>query len=629
MQLGHTPRTPSSLVDGFDPTGEDVILHFLAKDPTRRPASALAVAAALPGGNLLEEALAAGETPSPQLVADAGAAGGLGRATALACLVGIVVGVVFVVLGARQTQLSAMAPLERPPAVLQARAEEVLRNLGYAQPPRDAVGGFTYDARYIAWLAQRDRSPSRWDRLATDEPNPILFWYRQSPRPLISPSAEPRPSYFSPASTLPGMVAVMLDPRGRLRRLDAVPTELEDTPAPSGDPDWAVVFREAGLEPSRFIEVRPRWVPPVYADRRAAWQEVDPAPERSPTRLEAAALGGRIVAFRTIEPWTAPVGAQGQNTVPFSTAALTVAIVWFFGAAIVAALVARRNLQLGRGDVRGSLRLALFILFSLLLFWLCLAHHVSGFAEVGFFTVTLANAVFFSCLVWVFYMALEPYLRRLWPQTIVSWVRLLDGRFRDPLVGRDVLLGVLCGVALALGPRLYHLAPIWLGRPPARPDILGWSFLEFHALIGLRQTAAVLLYFTLGGLFVSLIVVVGVLLLRLLLRKQWPAISVAFFLLTVLFNPAAGNIFVDWLVAGAGVALLFFVLFRIGLLAAAVCIAIAGMLLGVPLTFDLATWQAGGSLLALAVVVAVTLYGFFTSLAGRPLLAPDLLHEGA
>src|SRR6185295_8268795 len=58
-------RTPSSVVRDLDPTIERAILRCLETDPARRPASALAVSAALPGGDQLAAALAAGETPSP------------------------------------------------------------------------------------------------------------------------------------------------------------------------------------------------------------------------------------------------------------------------------------------------------------------------------------------------------------------------------------------------------------------------------------------------------------------------------------------------------------------------------------------------------------------------------------
>jgi hypothetical protein len=39
----------------------------------------------------------------------------------------------------------------------------------------------------------------------------------------------------------------------------------------------------------------------------------------------------------------------------------------------------------------------------------------------------------------------EPYARQSWPKLMVSWQRLLNGRLRDPLVGRDVLLGIVAG----------------------------------------------------------------------------------------------------------------------------------------------------------------------------------------
>src|SRR5271169_2344390 len=64
-----TPSRPSSVVKDLDPIVEKVILRCLETEPSGRPATALAVAAALPGGDPLAAALAAGETPSPQLVA--------------------------------------------------------------------------------------------------------------------------------------------------------------------------------------------------------------------------------------------------------------------------------------------------------------------------------------------------------------------------------------------------------------------------------------------------------------------------------------------------------------------------------------------------------------------------------
>ena len=63
--------TPSSHVRDLEPTIERAILRCLEREPAKRPPSALAVSAALPGGDQLAAALAAGETPSPEMVAAA------------------------------------------------------------------------------------------------------------------------------------------------------------------------------------------------------------------------------------------------------------------------------------------------------------------------------------------------------------------------------------------------------------------------------------------------------------------------------------------------------------------------------------------------------------------------------
>jgi serine/threonine-protein kinase len=54
------PSKPSSHITGLDPAVEHVILRCLECDPMNRPSSAREVAAALPGGDPLAAALAAG-----------------------------------------------------------------------------------------------------------------------------------------------------------------------------------------------------------------------------------------------------------------------------------------------------------------------------------------------------------------------------------------------------------------------------------------------------------------------------------------------------------------------------------------------------------------------------------------
>ncbi len=77
----------TSVAADIDPGVEKAIRRCLDPDPARRPASALSVAAALPGGDPLAAALAAGEMPSPELVASAGKQEGLAPKYSIPCLV--------------------------------------------------------------------------------------------------------------------------------------------------------------------------------------------------------------------------------------------------------------------------------------------------------------------------------------------------------------------------------------------------------------------------------------------------------------------------------------------------------------------------------------------------------------
>jgi serine/threonine protein kinase len=93
---GDSQSSPTEIVKDLDPAVERVILRCLKEDPKLRPSSALGVAMALPGGDPIAAALAAGETPSPEMVAASGEKEGFSPRTAILCFAGIVAGIVLI-----------------------------------------------------------------------------------------------------------------------------------------------------------------------------------------------------------------------------------------------------------------------------------------------------------------------------------------------------------------------------------------------------------------------------------------------------------------------------------------------------------------------------------------------------
>jgi len=72
--------------------------------------------------------------------------------------------------------------------------------------------------------------------------------------------------------------------------------------------------------------------------------------------------------------------------------------------------------------------------------WVLAAHHVPDVSQlVNTFSGYFGSTLMAAALLWVIYVALEPYVRRFWPDGILGWTRLMAGYMRDPRVGRDVL----------------------------------------------------------------------------------------------------------------------------------------------------------------------------------------------
>ncbi len=621
LQRETSPSTPSSLIEGFDPAAERIILRCLQVEPSDRPASASSVAAALPGGDPLAAAVAAGETPSPELVAQAGEVGGLSPLAAWACAAGIVLGVVAAIMLAGSTQLSRVAPLEKPPEYLIERARDITRRLGHQATPADSAAGFELNSSYIDHIAASDPSPGRWRRLETGPPYAIYFWYCLSSRSIAPFDVfADEPQWDDPPALVSGMVRLYLDPTGRLSRFESVPPERDDSRGPFAEPDWTALFVEAGLDADRFRRVEPLWSPPAYADARVAWEGTYPGVDGPAIRVEAAAYHGMPTFFRILDPWTRPTQAEVVEENPWGRFADAVSLAMTVGVFLGSALIARRNVRLGRGDRRAAARLAIFVLAVLLLGWLFTAHHVLAWSETANFCANLAFNLFISCLVWIFYLAVEPYLRRLWPQVLISWVRLLDGRFGDPLIGRDVVLGMLAGLLFSLIRRLHQIDQVSLGVSFPRPDMSGPPLvLQLWALMGLFHSLGIFVESLAASLLFPLMTTTLVVLCRVLLRRQWPAMLGALVLMTVSHAPTSDNLFLSLAYGVVVAAIYLLIFFRLGLLPLVIASLVSIWLAGFPLTLDFSSWYAGNGVIVLAAFAALAAFGLRTSLAGQPM----------
>jgi predicted Ser/Thr protein kinase len=452
---------PTTIVRGLDPSIESAILRCLNPDPAKRPGTALVVSSALPGGDPLAAALAAGETPSPELVAAAG-----GEAATLSGAVGAVLVVtiaallaVLAVLTDRTTVLP-FVPLDKSRPVLADRAGEMVRQFGYTQTFTDSASGFDYDNNFLAWLAQRETASLQRKTIPVGQPAAIRFWYRASTALMVPYSQVSDVDLTDPPLTSRGMVRVDLDTRGRLLMFDAVP--VAKMPVLAASVDWDRVFAAAGLDRSKFTEVPTRVLARGVGDERRAWEGVWPDASGDKIRIDAVGSEGRPTIFAILNEWEVGDFTPGGTPNPIMRA-VGVLIVAALPAG--AAILARRNLRLGRGDRRGAFRTWAVAFTCVMLGWLIAPGHVNGLEEVDRLFAMAGLQLFWTGLLYMAYLALEPYVRRTWPSVLVTWSRAVSGKLRDPFVGRDILIGLIAGILIALIPMLFVLVPGAFGLP--------------------------------------------------------------------------------------------------------------------------------------------------------------------
>lgn len=617
-----TPTNPSTLIRDIDPLVERAILRCMEKDPDKRPASAIQVAASLPGGDPLAAALAAGETPSPEMVAAASREGAIRPPLAVALLASVLLAFVAVVLLSDKVMLHRLVALEKSPEALNERARTVVRKLGVTDSPADSTYGLGANGETLSYLVEK--KPAMMGQLAASRPALMYFWYRQSPRYLIPRYQNAtRARAYDPPENVPGMTAVFLDPMGRLLEFHSVPPQVEPIQSEVKQPDWAPLFEEAGLDATAFTAQPSMRVPPFNSDNRMAWKGTFPNQPDIPITLEAASFKGKVVYFEIIGEWNQPGTMQPfQQKLGFKILNV-VLLLSVVSLAVVAVLLAIKNLRGGYSDRKGGGRLAIYIFVVLMISWVFRAHHYPANEEFNLFLNGVEFALFPTIVLWLCYVALEPYVRRWWPHRIVSWSRLLAGDFHDPLVGKDILMGAVFGVALAVVGFVKALMPVWLGRPRA-PGIV-----NLDTLLGLRETIGEFFYTTVSyilliGLGYMFVLVVLYIIFR---RRDWLVSLVAWLVVTILFGLGGRSLLGNLLFSGIISTLVLVVATRFGLLALVASQFFLLLLTTFPMTTDFSLWYASSTIFALAAGLAVAFYAFYVSLAGQPVFKGELLRE--
>jgi serine/threonine-protein kinase len=286
------------------------------------------------------------------------------------------------------------------------------------------------------------------------------------------------------------------------------------------------------------------------------------------------------------------------------------------GIVAAAAWLAHRNLARGRGDRSGAWRLAVYAFAVGLVGWALWAHHVADLAgEITMMVRADGVILLAASCIWVLYLALEPYVRRRSPHLLISWTRLLAGRWRDAAVGRDVLVGAAAGAVMAVVVVLTWRLPGWIGRPEPWPRDH-----DLDAFLGVRERLMNAVLAQLDSAAAGLGILVLLVLLRMVVRSELVAGAA---ILVILGIPDAIASDLPWYAALAlAMAIMsfgVFVLMRFGLLALIVTLYTCSRALMAPFSLRFGHWTGAPTAFSLLLIAALVVWGLWASASRRRL----------
>jgi len=262
------------------------------------------------------------------------------------------------------------------------------------------------------------------------------------------------------------------------------------------------------------------------------------------------------------------------------------------------------------------MRVAVMFFIVRMLMWAFAERH-NGVVdrELDLFLRHLAFAVFLGAFLWVLYVALEPFVRKKWPHWIISWSRLLAGDYRDPLVGRDLLIGSVAGAAIIMLSGVGRIAPNWIGQPtpltntPATPILQAHLFFNRFAF----QITA--------GLFLGFICVFLLLLFVAVLRNEMVSLIALGIIMTIMGSLISDSSLIMLPFNALSSFIVLFVMRRYGLLALCASFFVAHLYVFYPITTELTAWYAIDFTIALVICVVLAVYAAYTAVGGAKVFA--------